>query len=162
MLLFYRTDVSLEFPMYQHFCFFPVVPRFHWKVQGLFCIFCFLKVFHGLQIVTWTWSHGAVVDSLILCHWWYICLVQDVIKGYLNLLVLWFKIRGGRPRIPAPSRIYCAEGFLGWSLMCWVITRLKCVYNFHYFHGQRVLVFDVLYRSIMFLLGIVIFLMILT
>ena len=112
MLLFYRTDVSLEFLMYQHFGFFHVVPRFHWKVQGLFCIFCFLKIFHGLQIVTWTWSHDAVVDSLILCHWWYICLVQDVFKGYLNLLVMWFKIRR-QAQDPCPIKDLVCRRFPG-------------------------------------------------
>ena len=36
------TDVSLEFPtIYQHSCFVPLVSRFHWKVQSLFCIFGF-------------------------------------------------------------------------------------------------------------------------
>ena len=58
LLLCYRIDVSLEFlTIYQQFCFVPLVSRFHWKVQCLFCIFCFQKIFDGLRIMTWTWSH---------------------------------------------------------------------------------------------------------
>ena len=42
LLMCCTTDVSLEFPtIYQHFCFVPLASRFHWKVQYLFCIFCF-------------------------------------------------------------------------------------------------------------------------
>ena len=47
IVLFMRctTDVSLEFPtiyqIYQHFSFVYLASRFHWKVQCLFCIFCF-------------------------------------------------------------------------------------------------------------------------
>ena len=57
MLLCCTTDVSLEFPtICQHFCFVPLVSRFHWKVECLFCIFLFWKIFNGLRIVTWTSS----------------------------------------------------------------------------------------------------------
>ena len=58
LLWCYATDVSLEFPtIYQDFCFVSLVCRFHWKVQRLFCIFCFWKIFGGLRIATWFWSH---------------------------------------------------------------------------------------------------------
>ena len=45
------------YEIYQHFCFVPLTSRFNWKVQYLFCNFCFQKIFDGLRIVTWTWSH---------------------------------------------------------------------------------------------------------
>ena len=53
LLLCCTTDVSLEFTT---ICFVPLVSRFHWKVECLFCIFFFWKIFNGLRIVTWTSS----------------------------------------------------------------------------------------------------------
>ena len=44
--------------------------------------------------------------------------------------VLCFSIRGGDASVPAPSRTWDVEGFLERSLMCWVITRLGCVFHF--------------------------------
>ena len=41
--------------------------------------------------------------------------------------VLCFSIRRGDARIPTPSRTWGVEGFLERSLMCWVITGLRCV-----------------------------------
>ena len=58
LLMCCTTDVSLESPtIYLHFYFVPLTSRFHWKVQCLFWNFCFQKIFNGLRIVTWTWSH---------------------------------------------------------------------------------------------------------
>ena len=43
--------------------------------------------------------------------------------------VLCFSIRGGDPRVSAPSRTWSLEGFLEWPLMYWVITGLGCVFT---------------------------------
>ena len=63
LLLCYTTDAFLEFfrflkifQLYQNFCFVPLVSRFHLKVQCLFYIFYFWKIFDGLRIKIWTWS----------------------------------------------------------------------------------------------------------
>ena len=54
LLLCRMTDVSLEFlTIYQHFCFAPLVSRLNWKVQYLFCIFCFLLNFCFLKDFRW-------------------------------------------------------------------------------------------------------------
>ena len=51
LLLCCTTDVSLEFhTIYQTFCFAPLVSRFQWNVQCLFCIFYFRKIFDDLRI----------------------------------------------------------------------------------------------------------------
>lgn len=78
LLLCYRTDVSLELPAtYQDCCFVSLISRFQWKVQCLFCILCFLKVFDGLCIMTWT--------SMVCVSWLYwdtYCLGQNWICLY--------------------------------------------------------------------------------
>ena len=44
--------------------------------------------------------------------------------------VLYFSIREGDTRFPAPSRTWDVEGFLERCVMCWFITWLGCVFHF--------------------------------
>ena len=87
-----------------------------------------------------------VGPSKLICEtnrWAGPCVMQFLAKGYsehtmilhfsgseICTSVLYFSIRGGDARVPAPSRTWSVESFVERSLICWVIAGLGCVSHF--------------------------------
>ena len=97
----------------------------NWGVFGMFLLFPYLSMFSN----DFQWRLVSCRTQLIEGRSEQTMILHLCGSGkYATALC--FNIRVGDARVPASSRTWIVEGFLEWSLMYWVITRLG--YNFHF------------------------------